>query len=113
MTDPIADLELVSDALRLVEREAEAYVGTLSSALVRPPVMPRGGPVAALPDEGSGSLAALTELIAAAREGATRSTGPRFFHFVMGGGTAAALGADWLASTLDQDSFNSVLCPLC
>ena len=109
MSDPAADAQL-TEVLRLVEREAEAYLATLDEALVRPPTMP-GSEIPPLPVEGDGSVAALAALLAAARDGATRSTGPRFFHFVMGGSTPAALGADWLASTLDQVAFNWVSSP--
>ena len=110
MPDPIADREHLAEALRLVEREAEKYLASVDSAMVRPP----GDPVidGNLPDQGVGSLQALTELIAAADEGATRSTGPRFFHFVMGGVTPAALGADWLTSTINQVAYNWVSSPL-
>jgi len=110
MPDPIADREHLGEALRLVEREAEKYLASVDSALVRPP----GSPVidGNLPIQGSGSLQALTELIAFANEGATRSTGPRFFHFVMGGVTPAALGADWLTSTINQVAYNWVSSPL-
>ncbi len=58
----------------------------------------------ALPEDGAGSLAAIREL-AAAHPAALRSSGPRFFHWVVGGGTPAALAADWLASTYDQNAF--------
>lgn len=64
-----------------------------------------------LPTSGVGTLPALSDLIAASLDGATRSAGPRFFHFVMGGGTPAALGADWLTSALDQSAFNWVSSP--
>ena len=97
--------------LRLLEHEAESYLGSIEDARVRPPVIPDAAPVPPLPEHGSGSVAALQELIAAARDGATRSAGPRFFHFVMGGVTPAALGADWLTSTLDQVAFNWVSSP--
>jgi glutamate/tyrosine decarboxylase-like PLP-dependent enzyme len=58
-----------------------------------------------MPETGDGTLAALTELADRANETATRSSGPRFFHFVMGGGTPAALAADWLTSAYDQIAF--------
>ncbi|HUO72587.1 MAG TPA: pyridoxal-dependent decarboxylase [Solirubrobacteraceae bacterium] len=58
-----------------------------------------------MPEEGVGSRTALTELGERAQETATRSSGPRFFHFVVGGGTPAALGGDWLASAYDQPAY--------
>ena len=109
MPDPIADRGELAAALRLIEREAEAYLSAVDDALVRPPgVANLDG---ALPLEGAGSLRALSDLVTASMEGATRSTGPRFFHFVMGGVTPAALGADWLASALNQVAFNWVSSP--
>lgn len=110
MPDPLVDHDRLADALRLIEREAETYLAGVDEALVRP----RGAPTfdAGLPSDGVGSLQALEELARAADEGATRSTGPRFFHFVMGGVTPAALGADWLTSALNQNAYNWVSSPL-
>lgn len=110
MPDPLFDHDNLGAALRLVAAEAEAYLAGVDDAPVRPPGT-ADVEANVLPAEGVGSLAALNELIAAAVEGATRSTGPRFFHFVMGGGTPAALGGDWLASALDQVAFNWVSSP--
>ena len=110
MSDPILEHDGLEECLRLVATEAAKYLAGVDEALVRPPGSPDGiaGP---LPDEGAGSLAALRALIDAAEAGATRSAGPRFFHFVMGGGTPAALAADWLTSALDQIAFNWVSSP--
>lgn len=107
MPDPISDHAHVIDALRLAAAEAESYLTAIDTDLVRPRAEPQVSDVA-LPSEGVGWLQALNELIAASRDGATRSSGPRFFHFVTGGGTAAALAADWLTSALDQNAFNWV-----
>ncbi len=113
MADPALDRDALAPALELVADEAIRYLGQVDGARVRPP-----GPVGAvdgfadgLPDEGAGSLAALRALIEAAGAEATRSAGPRFFHFVMGGCTPAALGADWLAGALDQIALNWVSSP--
>jgi glutamate/tyrosine decarboxylase-like PLP-dependent enzyme len=67
-----------------------------------------GGP---LPQEGSGAVAALEELLGGL-DAATASPGPRFFHFVTGGVAPAALGADWLATALDQNAFSWIGSPL-
>lgn len=109
MPDPLVDRGDLHAVMRLVAAEAEAYLDAVDHALVRPPGVASldGG----LPAAGAGSLRALSELISASTEGATRSGGPRFFHFVMGGVTPAALGADWLTSTLDQVAYNWVSSP--
>jgi glutamate/tyrosine decarboxylase-like PLP-dependent enzyme len=110
MPDPLTDHSEIERALRLVASEATAYLATVDDAMVRPPGQPTFD--GTLPEEGVGSVHALSDLVDASLEGATRSTGPRFFHFVMGGVTPAALGADWLASTLNQVAYNWVSSPL-
>jgi glutamate/tyrosine decarboxylase-like PLP-dependent enzyme len=108
--DPLSDHSELTGALRLVARDAEAFLTAIDGARVRPPgkTDQLGG---SLPAGGVGTLAAMSELIAASLDQATRSAGPRFFHFVIGGGTPAALGADWLASALDQNAYNWVSSP--
>ena len=109
MPEPGNDRGQLNELLRLVEREAEAFLNTVDSARVRPPGGEKtdGG----LPSDGVGSMQAISELIAASLDGATRSTGPRYFHYVTGGVTPAALAADWLASALDQHAYNWVGSP--
>jgi glutamate/tyrosine decarboxylase-like PLP-dependent enzyme len=107
VVDPLAEREDMALVLDLAAREAATYLAGLGED----PVLPPGAEAATrrwadpLPETGVGSPAALSELAERAREAATRSTGPRFFHFVMGGATPAALAADWLASTYDQVAY--------
>ncbi len=65
-----------------------------------------------LPEEGAGAETTLLRLCEEGLPAAVASAGPRNFHFVTGGVTPAALGADWLASTIDQTAFAWVSSPL-
>jgi glutamate/tyrosine decarboxylase-like PLP-dependent enzyme len=104
----------MAEVVRLVADRAGAYLATLDDGPVRRPDADQalarfGGP---LPEEGDGALEALAVLLRDGLPAATHSAGPRFFHFVQGGVTPAALGADWLASALDQNAFSWVASPL-
>src|SRR3954454_20476004 len=104
MPDPLKLKEELVQALELAAVESLSYLSDIDrrpvlSPHAEPALEGFGGP---LPHEGSGALESLRELHELAGLAATRSSGPRFFHFVMGGGTPAALGADWLASAVDQ-----------
>ncbi len=57
-----------------------------------------------LPESGIAPEAALAEWVERAAPGIVGSTGPRFFGWVIGGVTPAALGGDWFASALDQNA---------
>ncbi len=65
----------------------------------------------AFPEDGHGAVNALRRL-AGGLDGAAHSAGSRFFHFVIGGTTPAALGADWLTTALDQCAYAWVSSPL-
>lgn len=57
-----------------------------------------------LPDGGRDPGAVIDELVQNVEGGLTRSTGGRFFAWVIGGSVPAALAADWLTSTWDQNA---------
>jgi glutamate/tyrosine decarboxylase-like PLP-dependent enzyme len=114
VADPLNEREQVLEALQLAASEARAYLEALDAE----PVLRRGTESAIdawhdpMPEQGAGTLAAVAELAQRGRDAATRSSGPRFFHFVMGGGTPAALAADWLTSAYDQVAFAWASSPL-
>jgi glutamate/tyrosine decarboxylase-like PLP-dependent enzyme len=92
--------------LEAAVQAARAYLAGVDERLVRSPEADHsahrfGG---RLPEDGVGALAAVKELLDAGPEASVASAGPRFFHWVIGGVTPAALGADWVASTLDQNA---------
>lgn len=106
--------EEFAEILRLVTDEARAYLGRLDR---EPALSSRAEESLAafhvpLPEEGEGAAAALSRLITDGREAIGNTSGPRCFHFVIGGTTPAALGADLLATTLDQITYTWITSPL-
>ena len=100
--------------LALVAERARAYLGGLDEAPLHSPTVEEtahafGGPI---PEDGPGAETALRRLLDEGLDGSVASAGPRNFHFVTGGVTPAALGADWIAGTLDQNAFAWIESPL-
>jgi glutamate/tyrosine decarboxylase-like PLP-dependent enzyme len=96
----------IPEVLKLVAREAEAFLEVLDDRPVRPEMAEKGLDAfdSPLPEEGEGALEAVRLLSQEGTKAAIGSAGPRFFHFVIGGVTPASLGADWLTSVLDQNA---------
>ncbi len=107
MSDPLRERQLVSETLRRAAEAAQRYLADIDEDRVRQPGADAtaAGLNGAFPEEGDGSVAALDELLRAS-DAALRSSGPRFFHWVVGGDTPAALAADWLTSAWDQNAFS-------
>jgi glutamate/tyrosine decarboxylase-like PLP-dependent enzyme len=114
VADPIHEKQLVEAALQAVHGAASHYLDRLDDLPAKDP----GAEALArefegkLPEEGLGSLEVLKALTGRGQIAATRSAGPRFFHFVIGGSTPAALAADWFASALDNNAGLWVSSPL-
>jgi len=83
----------------LDERPAAVHAGPLSQAT--------------LTEKGLGSERALELLMQTHGDGFSGSAGPRYFGFVTGGVTPAAVAGDWLAAILDQNlaSFGDSIAP--
>jgi glutamate/tyrosine decarboxylase-like PLP-dependent enzyme len=103
-SDPLWTQHLAADALDLVHGRARPYLDALRDRPVQDvdgmaTLADLGGE---LPEAGTGAADAVEELLRIGVATATHSTGPRFFHFVVGGSTPAAMAGDWVTSLLDQ-----------
>ena len=113
MPDPLDAVNDTVPALELVVEHARRYL-----AEVRGPVREQAADDAArsftasLPDEGSGTLTVVRQLLEQGTPAHVRSGGPRFFHWVIGGATPAALAADWFAVLIDQNAGGWDMSPL-
>src|SRR5262245_53679810 len=107
MADPLDDVAETVPALQQVLDAAGPYLDSLPTRLVwdraaEPLLAQVQG---SLPDQGAGTAEAVQTLLRVGTAAATASAGPRFYHFVIGGSTPAALAADWVVSLLDQNAF--------
>ena len=115
MNEPtVPDRDELGPVIRKIAEAAEEWMAVVDEHPVRSPGMRAALEVLQrpLPETGCGALQALSELLESARDGAVHTSGPRSYHFVMGGTTPAALGADWLATLFDQVAFAWVSSPL-
>lgn len=102
MSDPRR--EELEPVLRQTLEASLAYLGELDGA----PVRVRGGADQArawtpkLPGAGLGAQLALEQLSSLALGSGVASSGPRYFHYVVGGVTPAALAGQWLGDVMDQ-----------
>ncbi len=97
--------------MRELLRETADHAADFLESLPDRPVFPEvdletvrarlGGPV---PDGPTEPREVVAELAAAGSEGAVAMAGGRYFGFVIGGAVPAALAADWLTSTWDQNA---------
>jgi glutamate/tyrosine decarboxylase-like PLP-dependent enzyme len=75
----------------------------LSGVDLRPPgVIVEPPPSVGLSEDGAGSIGALDELWIRYGDLFSGSSGPRYWGFIQGGLTPAALAGDWLCSAIDQ-----------
>lgn len=104
MNDPIQqDLLQFPELLEKVKAQGLAYLSQIADRPTHSSL-----PLSLtdhLPEEGVGALAALAQFNQRFEPTIVATTGPRYWGFVTGGSTPAAVMGDWLTSIYDQNSF--------
>ncbi|QUY46594.1 aspartate aminotransferase family protein [Serratia plymuthica] len=103
------DLDQFPQILDRTRQLADGFLAGLKQRPVYPPLEAQQLQLGddQLADSGNGALAALEDFWLRYAEGLSGSAGPRYFGFVTGGATPAALAGDWLVSATDQNSLLS------
>lgn len=106
--------EEINEIIEYIFTEAKEYLKEVDSLNVRQsnikPLLKEFE--TELPQIGQGGLATMKKLIEKGLPTTVASSGPRFFHFVVGGVTPAALGAEWMTAVTDQIAYAYVTSPL-
>jgi len=100
--------------LRRAHELAQAFLAGVDTRPVRARAdleTVRAGFDGGMPEHGEDPSAVVEWLAAAADPGLIATAGPRYFGFVVGGSTPAAIGADWLTSAWDQNGGLYALSP--
>ena len=104
MTDWLSqDTEALPALLQDAKEQAVQYLTQRQGRFTAPRYAE--GPARSLPEEGIGARAAMELFCDQYEPYLQNSTGPRFFGYVIGGNTPAALMGDWLCSAYDQNAF--------
>lgn len=106
-----AEVELLKQR---VEQALEQSLATMDERLALPAGMDEVLQVLSepLPEQGSGIAATLDQLIELNLHADSNTGGPRCFHFVIGGSTPAAYGADLMATIFEKLTYTWVTSPL-
>lgn len=103
-TDRMQQFEI----FRRVEKEAERFFAQRETGKALPVWERR--PLRKIGEQGLGTEAAIDLFVKEYSEGLALNSGPRFFGYVIGGVTPAALAGDWLTSLYDQNAFGEMDC---
>jgi glutamate/tyrosine decarboxylase-like PLP-dependent enzyme len=103
----------MDELMEQLKDQLPKVVGSIDDRIALPP---RAGDVLAdfrepLPEKGNGARATIEKLIELNDKAGGNVVGPKSYHFVIGGSTPAALGADLLATAYEAITYTWVLSP--
>lgn len=109
--------DLREEMERLLPRLQDSLAGVIRAIDDRTPLPPGAAAALAslrepLPEAGCGASAAIEQLLHLNEVAGSNTTGPRCYHFVIGGSTPAATGADLLATAFDAVAYTWVTSPV-